>query len=250
MIKNVKVEIGDCSIPVDFHVVKSKSGQISSLLFGKAFMATVRAVCDLKKNRMSLTNVDETVFYDPVEKKKGEKFISCIEMFEDPGPTTDFNREPAMPQSASVDIRVAASVDFHSSESIDNKPSESDDSQSSESIDTKLSTSVDTFRVSEQPETEKSKSGVWNKNRKKKKKRNADADSLSVVPLQCQEGSLEYRVRCREGSESFTKVRVLCDPELREKGEVSARAFINCINKMRKRDTETCSGASSYPHTD
>uniref|UniRef100_A0A0D3DKK2 Uncharacterized protein n=1 Tax=Brassica oleracea var. oleracea TaxID=109376 RepID=A0A0D3DKK2_BRAOL len=51
-------------------------------------------------------------------------------------------------------------------------------------------------------------------------------------------------VRCREGSESFTKVRVLCDPELREKGEVSARAFINCINKMRKRDTETCSGAS------
>uniref|UniRef100_A0A0D3D2Q4 Uncharacterized protein n=1 Tax=Brassica oleracea var. oleracea TaxID=109376 RepID=A0A0D3D2Q4_BRAOL len=58
------------------------------------------------------------------------------------------------------------------------------------------------------------------------------------------EGSLEYRVRCRGGYESFTKVRVLCDPELRDKGEASARAFINCINKMRKRDTETCSGAS------
>ncbi|KAF3559794.1 hypothetical protein F2Q69_00013364 [Brassica cretica] len=70
MIKNVKVEIGDCSIPVDFHVMKSKSGQISSLLFGRAFMATVGAVCDHKKNRMCLTNVDETVFYDPVEKKK------------------------------------------------------------------------------------------------------------------------------------------------------------------------------------
>uniref|UniRef100_A0A0D3D4B4 Uncharacterized protein n=1 Tax=Brassica oleracea var. oleracea TaxID=109376 RepID=A0A0D3D4B4_BRAOL len=69
-------------------------------------------------------------------------------------------------------------------------------------------------------------------------------DSLSVVPLHCQAGSLEYRVRCRGDSEPFTKVRVLCDPELREKGEVSARAFLNCINKIRKSDTETCFGAS------
>ena len=107
-----------------------------------------------------------------------------------------------------------------------------------------------TLRISEKPETEKSKSGGRTRNRKKKKKRNVDADTLSLVPLQCQEGSLEYRVRCRGGSEPFTKVRVLCDPELREKGEVSARDFINCINKMRKRDTETCSGASSHPHPD
>ncbi|KAF3590908.1 hypothetical protein DY000_02021752 [Brassica cretica] len=185
-----------------------------------------------------------------MEKKKSEELISCIDMFEDPGPTTDSNREPTIPESASVDIRTSASVDFQSSESIDNKPSESNDSQSSESIDTKPSASVDALRVSEQPETEKSKSGGRNKNRKKKKKRNADANSLTVVPLQCQDGSLEYRVRCRGGSESFTKARVLCDPELKEKGEAFARAFINCINKMRKRDTETCSGASSHAHPD
>lgn len=104
MIKNVKVEIGDCSILVDFHVVKSKSGQISSLLFGRAFMATVGAVCDFKKNRMCLTNVDETVFYDPVKKKKGEKFISCIDVFEDPALTTNKCREPARPASALIDI--------------------------------------------------------------------------------------------------------------------------------------------------
>ncbi|KAF3527004.1 hypothetical protein F2Q69_00047885 [Brassica cretica] len=70
MIKNVKVEIGDCTIPVDFHAVNFKSGKTPPLLFGRAFMATVGAVCDLKKNKMCLTNVDETVFYDPVEKKK------------------------------------------------------------------------------------------------------------------------------------------------------------------------------------
>ena len=93
---------------------------------------------------------------------------------------------------------------------------------------------------------------MWRRTRKrkKKKKKNVDADFLSLVPLQCQEASLAYRVRCRGGSESFTKVRVLCDPELRNKGEASVRAFINCINKMRKIDTETYSGGSSHPHPD
>ncbi|KAF3537006.1 hypothetical protein F2Q69_00023040 [Brassica cretica] len=114
MIKNVKVEIGECIIPVDFHAMDIKSGKTSPLLFVRAFMATVGAVCDLKRNKLCLTNVDETVFYDPMEKKKSEELISCIEMFEDPGPTADSNREPAIPESASVDIRIAASVDFQS----------------------------------------------------------------------------------------------------------------------------------------
>ena len=64
------MEIGECTIPVDFHVVEIKSGKTSSLLFGRAFMATVGAVCDLKKNKICLTNVDERFFYDPVEKNK------------------------------------------------------------------------------------------------------------------------------------------------------------------------------------
>ena len=137
-------------------------------------------------------------------------------MFEDPGPTVDSNNEPAKQESVSVDIRIAASVDIQSSKSNDNKPSASNDSQSSESINTKPSASVDTLRLSEQPETEKSKFGGRTKNIKKKNKRNADTYSLSVVPMQSQKGSLEYRVRCRGDYEPFTKVRVLSDPELRE----------------------------------
>ncbi|KAF3496601.1 hypothetical protein DY000_02052439 [Brassica cretica] len=43
MIKNVKVEIGECIIPVDFHAMDIKSGKTSPLLFGRAFMATVGA---------------------------------------------------------------------------------------------------------------------------------------------------------------------------------------------------------------
>ncbi|KAF3558713.1 hypothetical protein F2Q69_00015875 [Brassica cretica] len=127
-------------------------------------------------------------------------------MFEDPGPIADSNYEPAIPELASVDIGIAASVDFQSSESIDNQISESDGSQSLESINTKPSASVDTLRLLEKPETEMPKSGGRSKNRKKKNKRNVDADFLPLVPLQCQEGSLEYRVRCRGSSEPFTKI--------------------------------------------
>ena len=72
-------------------------------------------------------------------------------------------------KSVSVDIKIAASVDFQSSESIDNQPSSSDYSQSSESIDAKPSTSVDTLQLSEQPETEKSKSGGRTTNRRRKR---------------------------------------------------------------------------------
>ncbi|KAF2590175.1 hypothetical protein F2Q70_00038640 [Brassica cretica] len=80
-----------------------------------------------------------------MENNKSEELISCIEIFEDPGPTADSNCEHAIPESESVDIRIAAPVDFQSSESIDNQPSASDDSQSSESIDTKPSASVNTL---------------------------------------------------------------------------------------------------------
>ncbi|KAF2558228.1 hypothetical protein F2Q68_00017137 [Brassica cretica] len=97
MIKNVKVEIGECIIHVDFHAADIKSGKTSPLLFGRAFMATEGTVCDLKKNKMCLINVDETVFYEPVEKKKSKEFISCIEMFEDLAPPADSNHESAKP---------------------------------------------------------------------------------------------------------------------------------------------------------
>ena len=101
--------------------------------------------------------------------------------------------------------------------------------------------SIDVLRISEQTKTAKPKSG--GRARKKKKKKNVDAHFLSLIPSLFNEGSLEYRVHCRGGPEHFTKVRVLGGKE-----EVFARAFLNYINKMRKRDTEICFGASSYSH--
>ncbi|CAG7876999.1 unnamed protein product, partial [Brassica rapa] len=94
---------------------------------------------------MCLINVDETVFYDPVEKKKSEEFISCIEMFEDLAPPANSNREPAKPASPSGD-RLPIGL-----------------------IDTQLSASVDTLQILKQTGTEKSKSGGRTKKMKKKK---------------------------------------------------------------------------------
>ncbi|KAF2559866.1 hypothetical protein F2Q68_00015355 [Brassica cretica] len=190
MIRNIKVKIGDCTIPVDFHVLEIKSGKPSSLLFGRAFMAIVGAVCDLKKNMMCLTNIDEGVYYDPVDKTRSKDFISCIELSDDEAHTADSTREPVKLESASMDDQPSASVD----------------KQPSESIDTKLPASVDTLHISEQAVTEKSKSGGRTRQRKKKRKKNIDADFLALVPSQFQDGSLECRVRCRGGHEPFTKV--------------------------------------------
>ncbi|KAF3572274.1 hypothetical protein F2Q69_00058934 [Brassica cretica] len=114
----------------------------------------------MEPSKDSITSVDSSRVKSAGMITNVKELISCIEMFEDAGPTADSNREPAKPESVSFDIRIAASVDIQSSKSINNKPSASDDSQSSESIDTKPSASVHTLRLSEKPKTEKSKSGV------------------------------------------------------------------------------------------
>ena len=70
MIKNVKVEIGEYIIPVEFYDIDIKSGKASLLLFGRAFIVTMETVYDLKRNKMCLTNVDEIVFYDSMDKEE------------------------------------------------------------------------------------------------------------------------------------------------------------------------------------
>ncbi|KAF2572361.1 hypothetical protein F2Q70_00003607 [Brassica cretica] len=45
--RNLEVQIGNALVPVDFHVLDIKPSSNSSLLLGRAFMATVGAACDL-----------------------------------------------------------------------------------------------------------------------------------------------------------------------------------------------------------
>ncbi|KAF3589772.1 hypothetical protein F2Q69_00030025 [Brassica cretica] len=55
----------------------------SSLLLGRAFMATIGAVCKKQKNQLGLTLIDLNVYYDPVRILKSQ--TSYIEIGDDPG---------------------------------------------------------------------------------------------------------------------------------------------------------------------
>ncbi|KAF2554287.1 hypothetical protein F2Q68_00034582 [Brassica cretica] len=66
IIRNLEVQIGNAPVPVDFHVLDIKLNWISSLLLGRAFMATVGAVFDMQTNKLCLTLIDPNVYYDPI----------------------------------------------------------------------------------------------------------------------------------------------------------------------------------------
>ncbi|CAA7021319.1 unnamed protein product [Microthlaspi erraticum] len=63
---DVLLEIGDIKIPVDFHVINIQGGCDTPLILGRPFLATAGAVMDLPNRRMSLANVDKTVFYKTI----------------------------------------------------------------------------------------------------------------------------------------------------------------------------------------
>ena len=66
IIRNLEVKIGNALFPVDFHVMDIRLNWNSSLLLGRTFMATVETICDMKTNKLCLTLIDPTVYYDPV----------------------------------------------------------------------------------------------------------------------------------------------------------------------------------------
>ena len=79
IIRNLKVKIGNALVPVDFHVLYIKLNWNSSLLLGRAFMATVGAVCDMQTNNLCLTLIDPTAYYDPVRVVKQQTGYMEIE---------------------------------------------------------------------------------------------------------------------------------------------------------------------------
>ncbi|KAF8117440.1 hypothetical protein N665_0010s0017 [Sinapis alba] len=66
VVRNLDVQIGNALLPVDFHALDIKLNWNSSLLLGRAFMATVGAVCNIQTNQLRLTLIDLNVYYDPV----------------------------------------------------------------------------------------------------------------------------------------------------------------------------------------
>ena len=81
IIRNLEVHIGNVLIPIDFHVLDIKLNWNSSLLLGRAFMATVGVVCDMQTNKLCLTLVDPTIYYDPVSRHRRDTWR--LEMIQD-----------------------------------------------------------------------------------------------------------------------------------------------------------------------
>ncbi|KAF3560851.1 hypothetical protein DY000_02015834 [Brassica cretica] len=66
IIRHLEVHIGNALVPVDYHVLENKQNMSSSLLHGRAFMATVGAVCNMQTNQLCITLINLDVYYDLV----------------------------------------------------------------------------------------------------------------------------------------------------------------------------------------
>ncbi|KAG5388423.1 hypothetical protein IGI04_029964 [Brassica rapa subsp. trilocularis] len=58
IVRDLEVHIGNVLVPVDFHVLDIKLNWNSSMLFGRAFLSTVGAVCNMQTNQLCLTLID------------------------------------------------------------------------------------------------------------------------------------------------------------------------------------------------
>ena len=83
IIRDLEVQIGNALVLVDFHVLDIKLNWNSSLLLGRAFLTTVKAVCDMNTNRLCLTLIDPDVHYDPVRVVRQQ--VNLLELGNDLG---------------------------------------------------------------------------------------------------------------------------------------------------------------------
>ncbi|KAF8100744.1 hypothetical protein N665_0218s0082 [Sinapis alba] len=111
ILKDVQMQINNTLVPVDFHVMDIQIDWNSSLLLGRAFMAKVVAICDMKKKRLYLSLIDQNTFYEPVKNKSkatlielsndAELVATCLCNYE-------FNKEPE--DGASIDTQPRESI--------------------------------------------------------------------------------------------------------------------------------------------
>ena len=109
------MQIGNALVTVDFHVLDIKLNWNSSLLHGRDFMATVGAVCDMQTNKLCLTLIDPTVYYDPVRVVKQQ--TTYMEIRNDHGFIAVFYCN----HKAEVESEAEASIDTQHESSIDEK---------------------------------------------------------------------------------------------------------------------------------
>ena len=111
IIRNLAVQIGNALVSVDFHVLDDNLNRNHSLLLGRAFMATVGAVCNMHTNHVCLTLINSDVCYDPVRIVKPQtsntevntRFISACYY--------EFEAEYETEYDASIDSQTQPSIE-------------------------------------------------------------------------------------------------------------------------------------------
>ncbi|CAA7030358.1 unnamed protein product [Microthlaspi erraticum] len=63
------LEIGERLIPTDFEIIVSEESKRNRLILGTPFLATAGAIIDYMKNRISLGNVREYIFFQSINFK-------------------------------------------------------------------------------------------------------------------------------------------------------------------------------------
>ncbi|KAF3522542.1 hypothetical protein F2Q69_00047928 [Brassica cretica] len=161
IVRDLKEQIGNALVPVDFHVLDIKLNWNSSLLLGRAFLSTVGAVCNLQTNQLCLTLIDPNVHYDPIPVKKPQAISRRIN---DAGIIAAYHcgAEYESYYSESIDTHPAisrrindagiiaayhcgAEYESYYSESIDTHPVTSIDTNHTKSTDADKEKSVDTY---------------------------------------------------------------------------------------------------------
>ncbi|KAF3591301.1 hypothetical protein DY000_02021983 [Brassica cretica] len=126
IVRDLEVQIGNALVPVDFQVLDIKLNWNSSLLFGRVFLSTVGAVCNLQTNQLCLTLINPHVHYNPIPVKKPQTTPRRIN---DPGIIAACHCE------AEYETEYSASIETHTGTSIDSAHQISTDTPKEESVD-------------------------------------------------------------------------------------------------------------------
>ena len=75
-IPDLMLQVGECLVPVDFHVMEMKEDRDDPLILGRVFLNTVGAIVDFPNVRISFSRINKDVYYPSVLDKETPSCMS------------------------------------------------------------------------------------------------------------------------------------------------------------------------------
>ena len=153
LIRDLEVQIGNTLVRVDFHVLKIKHNKNHSLLLGRAFMATLGAVCNMQTNQLCLTLINPDVHYDPIRVMRPQTSDTGVNTWFNAACHYNYEDEYEIEYSWLIDSGTPPSINIDIHPPIDNKSRESIDNSPANESFTLPSHCYPHFDVATQPQT-------------------------------------------------------------------------------------------------